>query len=213
MTRPQLWVVAGPNGAGKTTLVTQRLAARAIDDEFEVINPDVIAQSLPFLNGRLDERRAGEQAILRRNALVASGKSLAIETTLSGHSAMRFMGGAREAGFKVNLVYVGIDSPELSIDRVRTRVADGGHDVPIEALVRRHPDSMVKLPMAMDLAERAYVIDNSARRRRLLLIWDEGGVRYLDTDTPDWFRQAVPLKKRQWPGQRIPLISREFQRN
>lgn len=70
---PQLWVVAGPSGAGKTTLATQRLAAQAIADEFEVINPDAIAQSLPLIDGRLDQRDAGEAAVLRRDLLVEQG--------------------------------------------------------------------------------------------------------------------------------------------
>ena len=194
-----MWVVAGPNGAGKTTLVTQRLASRAIDAEFEVINPDVIAQRLPRIDGRLDELRARQEAIRRRNALVDQRRSLAIETTLSGHSALRFMRRAREADYKVNLVYVGIDSPELSFDRVRSRVADGGHDVPTDALARRHPDSLSKLPRALALADRAYVLDNSARRRKLLMIRENDRLRYLDPDTPPWFRDAVPLDMRRWP--------------
>ena len=109
MTKPQLWVVAGPNGAGKTTLVTQRLASRPLAEQFEVVNPDVIAQSLPRIHGRLDERGAGEAAVLRRNLLLANGTSLAIETTLSGQSTLRFMRRARSAGYRITLVFVGID--------------------------------------------------------------------------------------------------------
>lgn len=199
MSRAQLWVVAGPNGAGKTTLVTQRLADRAIEAEFEVINPDVIAQGLPRIDGRLDERRAGEDAIRRRNELIDRRESLAIETTLSGHSALRFMRRARDAGFKVNLVYVGIRSPELSFDRVRSRVADGGHHVPTEALVRRHPDSLSKLPRALELADRAYVLDNSSRRRKLLMILEGDRLRFLVPDAPQWFKDAVPGEMRRWP--------------
>lgn len=196
--RPQLWIVAGPNGAGKTTLVMQRLSRRALKDAFTVINPDAIAKELPPVNGRLDERMAGELAVRRRNALIARRASLAIETTLSGNSTLRLMQTAREAGYKTTLVYVGVDSPELSFERVRSRVQDGGHDVPVEALVRRYPDSLSKLPAAMSLSDRCYVLDNSSRRRRLLMIRDDGNVRWLDTDTPDWFKRAVPIELRRW---------------
>lgn len=199
MIRPQLWVIAGPNGAGKTTLVTQRLADKTILDEFEVINPDVIAQSMPLIDGRLNERGAGEAAVRRRNLLVKQRASMAIETTLSGHSTLRFMRRAREAGYKNNLVYVGIDSPELSFARVQARVADGGHDVPTNALVRRHPDSLAKLSQALAMADRAFVIDNSERRRKLLMIREDDRLRYLDTDTPEWFKVAIPIELRRWP--------------
>ena len=180
MTPPQLWVVAGTNGAGKTTMVMQKLAARAIQDEFKVVNPDVIAQALPKVNGRLDERGAGEEAIRRRNLLLEHRTGLAIETTLSGRSALRFMRRAREAGYRITLVYVGVDSPETSLDRVRSRVIDGGHDVPPDALARRYPDSMGKLPEALVIADRSYVLDNTGRRRKLLMIREGGKPRLLE---------------------------------
>lgn len=202
MTKPQLWVIAGPNGAGKTTLVTQRLADRSLGEQFEVVNPDVIAQSLPRIAGRLDERGAGEAAVLRRNLLLANGTSLAIETTLSGQSTLRFMRRARSAGYRITLVFVGIDSVELSAERVRSRVADGGHDVPVQALTRRYPDTMAKLPEAMATADRTYILDNSGKRRRLLMIHEDGRLRFLEPHSPDWFKAAVPQEMRRWPAGR-----------
>lgn len=197
--RPQLWVIAGPNGAGKTTLVMQRLAARSINEEFEVINPDVIANGLHRINGRLNEREAGEIAIRRRNELLLHRRSLAIETTLSGFSAIRFMQRARSAGYKVNLIYVGVDSADLSYERVRNRVTAGGHDVPLDALARRYPDSSAKLKEALTLADRSYVLDNSGRRRRLLMIREGGQLRHLDPSLPSWFKDAVPHQMRYKP--------------
>lgn len=209
MTKPQLWVVAGPNGAGKTTLVTQRLAGRPLAEQFEVVNPDVIAQSLPRIHGRLDERGAGEAAVLRRNLLLAKGTSLAIETTLSGQSTLRFMRRARSTGFRITLVFVGIDSVELSAERVRSRVADGGHDVPVQALTRRYPDTMAKLPEAMAIADRTYILDNSGKRRRLLMIRENGRLRFLEPHGPDWFKAAVPQEMRRWPAGRTGVSQEE----
>lgn len=209
MTKPQLWVVAGPNGAGKTTLVTQRLADRPLAEQFEVVNPDVIAQSLPRIRGRLDERGAGEAAVLRRNLLLADRTSLAIETTLSGQSTLRFMRRAGSAGYRITLVFVGIDSVELSAERVRSRVADGGHDVPVQALTRRFPDTMAKLPEAMAIADRAYILDNSAKRRRLLMIREDGRLRFLEPHGPEWFKAAVPQDMRRWPAVRAGISEEE----
>lgn len=169
---PQLWVAAGPNGAGKSTLVSQRLARR-----IPIVNPDVIAQELPRVGGRLDERRAGEMAVGQRNALLVRRADFGIETTLSGNSATRFMRTAKAAGYKVTLVYVGLSTAAASARRVMDRVQEGGHSVPVEAIQRRYPDSLARFAPALELADRGYLFDNS-ERRRLLLIRARGRVRF-----------------------------------
>lgn len=156
----------------------------------EVVNPDDIAAALPRIGGRLDERRAGEEAVRRREALLTAGASFAIETTLSGAGALRFMRRAAEAGYKVTLVYVGLRSAALSRARVDGRVLDGGHDVPADALHRRYPDSLRRLGQALEIATRAYLIDNSGRRRRLLLIREDGRDRFR-LPLPVWLTDVV----------------------
>lgn len=183
---PQLWIVAGPNGAGKTTLALARLARR-----ITVINPDVIAAELPRVDGRLDERYAGEVTISKRKRLLAEGADFAIETTLSGNGPLRFMSEAKAAGYRITLVYVGLAKVELSASRVMDRVRRGGHAVPLEAIERRYPDTMSKLGRAIAIADRVYVFDNSDRRRRLLLNRDSGRNKFLSTSLPAWARSAL----------------------
>lgn len=178
---PQLWIVAGPNGAGKTTLVTHRLVSR-----IPVVNADEIAHDLPLAQGRSDERRAGEIAVKRRNDLLARDADFAIETTLTGMSAIRLLRSASAAGYKTTLVYVGLASVDLSVQRVLDRVRQGGHPVPVAALERRYPQSLAKLTQALSLADRTYVFDNSAARRRLLVIRENGKIRYVVPDLPIW---------------------------
>jgi len=183
---PQLWIVAGPNGAGKTTLVSHRLGRR-----IAVVNPDDIAHALPRIDGRMDERRAGEIAIERRHALMAQGADFAIETTLTGNSALRFLGLAKDAGYKVTLVYIGLASADLSVQRVLDRVRRGGHAVPISALERRYPDTVSKLGRAAALADRTYVFDNSGPRCRLLINYDQGRIKHQAADLPDWAKRSL----------------------
>ena len=166
--------------------MSQRVARR-----IPIVNPDVIAQELPRVDGRLDERQAGEIAVTRRNALLAEGADFGIETTLSGNSALRFMRQAKAAGYKVTLVYVGLASADLSLRRVVARVRDGGHAVPVSALERRYPDTMSRLAAALAIADRAYVFDNSGTRRRLLLIRERGRTRFRAADLPVWIRGAL----------------------
>ena len=184
---PQLWIIAGPNGAGKTTLVSRRVARR-----IPVVNPDTIAAELPRIDGKLDERRAGVLALQQRNELLDRGADFAIETTLSGHSALRFMRAARKRGYKITLVYVGLDSAKKSGLRVAERIVRGGHSVPIDAIQRRYPDTMAKLSEAVAIADRAYMLENSGYRRRLLMITASGAVRFRAKLLPSWLRAALP---------------------
>src|SRR5436190_22401914 len=74
-----------------------------------------------------------------RAAFPASTQSdFAFETTLSGLGTRRLIEKSISDGFDVHLVYLWLPSPELALERVRTRVATGGHDVPEVDVRRRH---------------------------------------------------------------------------
>jgi predicted ABC-type ATPase len=162
-----------------------------------VINPDDIAAALPRRgDGSLDELRAGRQALRERQQMLDAGSSFAVETTMSGNNPLRFMSEASERGYMLTLVYVGIGSAALSIQRVRDRVAAGGHDVPIDAILRRYPDTMAKLATALVMVDRAYIIDNSQTRQRLLIKIEGGRVCNLAEDMPAWAMRAVPAHYR-----------------
>jgi predicted ABC-type ATPase len=181
---PRLWVIAGPNGAGKSSLVTVRIGRR-----LPIVNPDDIARDLGGGPGVI--AAAGRQAIQDRGDFLNSRKSFGIETTLSGAGALAFMATCVAAGYRLMFIYVGVDDPVLSRARVIERVARGGHDVPASDVMRRYPDSMANLPRALAMAERAWVVDNSGLRRRLLLSLDRGRTRYRAAELPEWATKAV----------------------
>ncbi|AHG63862.1 zeta toxin family protein [Advenella mimigardefordensis] len=198
MSAPKLWVVAGPNGAGKTTLTRLHLTGH-----LPVVNPDDIAEQLDIHNRNtaLVQMRAGRLALLARDKLLAGGRSFAIETTLSGNSELDLMYRARRAGYQVILAFVGVDDVGLLIARVKSRVADGGHAVPLEAIQRRYRRSMDNLGFALQIADRAWVFENKRKRgRRTLLIREADRLKYVSQSLPMWARQAIPtaLRKRDW---------------
>lgn len=194
---PKLWVLAGPNGAGKTSLFNEMLRG-----EIPFINADEIAVENSAPGQGLDVVEAGRIAVERRNQALARGDNFSIETTLSGTSAIRFMKRAKALGYKIDFAYVGLDSAEMSSDRVSLRVSEGGHDVPEEAIIRRYPDSLSKLEQAMRLADRAYIFDNSGRERQLLLIVEDQKAIWIELQLPNWVEEAVPedLRRFRRPG-------------
>jgi predicted ABC-type ATPase len=190
--KAQLWIFAGPNGAGKSTLVAQYVRGR-----MPVINPDEIGQSLTLKNGLATLVQAGRIAIAQREAHLAAGDSFGIETTFTGHSELDLMRRARTAGYRVNLVFVGLDDIQLSASRVQARVRRGGHDVPLQDVFRRFDRSMANLATGLILADRSYVIDNSLTRRRLLLLRENGRVKHLAQAIPAWAIDAIPSEMRE----------------
>lgn len=119
--KPQLWVIAGPNGAGKSTLADRYLIGR-----LAVVNPDNIAREHPGIGSI----QAGKLAIRSQKQYLSAHESFAWETTLSGNRELPFMREAQSGGFKINLVFVGVRDPGISMLRVAERVAAGGHSIP-----------------------------------------------------------------------------------
>ena len=158
-TRPVLYVLAGVNGAGKSS-VGGHLLTRA---GLAWFNPDRFARELRQATdlGPTEANAAAWQEGQRRlDAAVAQGQSFAFETTLGGRSVpARLLAASRT--HDVLMWFCGLDSPEQHLERVRQRVAAGGHDIP-EAKVRERWHSAIANLIALlpDLAE-VRVFDNS----------------------------------------------------
>lgn len=177
---PQLWIFAGPNGAGKSAFVDRYILGRV-----PVVNPDTIARTLPGSHSH-PALNAGRAAIAERQRLLSERQSFAIETTLTGRTEIELMRNASGSGYKVNLIYIGLGEVGYSIGRVRSRVASGGHDVPLADLLRRFPRSRGNLPLAIGLADRVLLFDNSRMRRQLIMSMEQGRVKFRASNPPPW---------------------------
>lgn len=72
----------------------------------------------------------------------AQGVSFAFETTLSDLPYARMIDDWRSDGYTVKMIFLALGSAEEAIARVATRVAQGGHAIPIpEATIRRRFDA------------------------------------------------------------------------
>lgn len=62
----------------------------------------------------------------------------AFETTLATRSYVSLVRTAQQAGYKVKLLFIWLDSPLTATQRVADRVSEGGHNIPREIIERRY---------------------------------------------------------------------------
>ena len=122
-----------PERLGESTLTASVRRAHA----FNVIDPDAIARELDPGRPERAAIQAARESIGRCQRLLALRESFAIETTLAGNGPVATMRRAKEAGYRVSLLYVALDQPGLNVERVQLRVEQGGHDVPVVDILRR----------------------------------------------------------------------------
>lgn len=202
--RPVLYVLAGVNGAGKSSIGGLHLEDRGFGPD-DWYNPDRATRALRA--DGLSEDDANSQAwALGRDALqtaIAEGLPHAFETTLGGNTIPRLIGQACQT-HDVHLWYCGLASPEMHIERVRARVASGGHDIPEDKIRARWLSSQENLIALMPGLAVLQVYDNSAPvdvdgnipDPRLVLEMRGGALVYPSTqdslaDTPEWAMAIV----------------------
>ncbi len=112
---------------------------------------------------------AGREVLLRTRGYLDSRQDFAVETTLSGAWTMKVIRQATAQGFFVRLVYICLDSPEQSIQRIHERVAQGGHNVPEEDVRRRYARSLSNLKQIVKITNETLVYDNSGVEPTLII--------------------------------------------
>jgi len=153
-------VIAGPNGAGKSTFVENYLNRYVDCDEF--LNADLIARGLsPFAPER-QALRASEIFLQRLGELEIGKTSFALETTLAGRSYRRRIPRWKKLGFHVTLFFIWLPSDEMAIQRVASRVAQGGHDIAIPDIRRRYTRGLRNLnTIYLPIVDEAWVLNGA----------------------------------------------------
>ena len=140
---PKLYIIAGCNGAGKTT-ASFTVLPEMLDCQ-EYINADEIARGLSPFNPDKSAIEAGKIMLKKIDHFLKNKIDFSIETTLATRSYTNIIEKSRLLGYEITLVFFWLDSVQLAIERVLTRVTEGGHGIPEETIVRRYYSGLKNL--------------------------------------------------------------------
>jgi predicted ABC-type ATPase len=161
---PVLVVLGGINGAGKSSIV-RVMAQAAILAPAIFLDPDKFTAEILVKCPDLDQAAAnfaGLRFLSREiNRLLEARQSFMTETVLANSAYRRHCLDAKDRGWTVRLLYVGVPTVEDSIARVAVRVAKGGHDVPEADIRRRWPRSHENLAWFTQHADAVDVFANT----------------------------------------------------
>jgi predicted ABC-type ATPase len=202
--RPFIFVLAGVNGAGKSSVGGSMLTEHGLT----WFNPDTYARELMAQLG-LDpaeaNARAWEHGRSRLETAIDRGTNYAFETTLGARTIPELLRKATRS-HDVVMWFCGLASAELHIQRVRLRVASGGHNIPEVKIRERWIASRANLIKLLPHLARLQVFDNSAEAALgeeipdpvLVLEKREGQIVFPQPEnvaalkgTPEWARPMV----------------------
>ena len=186
----QLWVLAGGNGAGKSTFYNLYLSKYGI----KFVNADLIAKDLDSENPEGLSYHAATLAAKIREDLISQGVSFCFETVFSHESKVDFIAQAKTNCYKIILVYIHLFDSSLNEARVKQRVSEGGHSVPIEKIHSRIPRTMKLIKTALSIVDEARILDNSSKDDpfQQIIVMKSGNYETKSDPLPEWARDLIP---------------------
>jgi predicted ABC-type ATPase len=133
------------------------------------VNADLIASGLAPLRPQMAAIAAGRLFLKELDRLVESHLDFAFESTLSGVGYVPRLKRWKMLGYRIEIIYLALTSPDVALMRIAARVRQGGHNVPKREVLRRFERSWLNFRnIYQPLADQWRVYDNSAEMPRLL---------------------------------------------
>lgn len=191
--KPEVIVFAGPNGSGKSTF-TELLRPTDID----YINADEIKKYL-----KCDDMEAAKMAEKQREDHLANMQEFCFETVLSTDRNLKLLQRAKEKGYFVRCYYVLTVDPMINVQRVKSRVQSGGHDVPEEKIITRYDRALDLVKDVVAVSDICHIYDNSEEKP--FRIFKKRKIEYFYDECPDWLEEDIELLTGIYQAQRKNL--------
>lgn len=176
-------LIGGVNGTGKSSLTGSLRSERT--DFGIVVDPDKLT-----IQCGGDEYEGSKLAVERIERALKDGVNFTQETTLSGEYPKQLCKRAKEAGYYIRLYYVGLDTAEESIRRIRNRVERGGHDIPTKDVNARFSHRFEDVLKILPYCDEAKFFDND-NGYVLVAEYRNGQLLPIGTYRPTWLSQLL----------------------
>ena len=165
--KKNLYVIAGCNGAGKTTASFTILPE--ILDCKEFVNADEIARGISPFQPESISFEAGRIMLKRINDLLKENINFAFETTLATKSYKSKVLEAKAKNYNITLLFFWLQNSDLAIERVKTRVSEGGHNIETNVINRRYLAGIKNLfDIYLSIVDEVLIFDNSEGKHDLI---------------------------------------------
>ena len=148
--RPEIVVFAGPNGSGKSTFT------EFLKPPVDYINADEIKKAL-----KCSDMEAALLAEEQREQHLADMREFCFETVMSTQRNLILLKRAKEKGYFIRCYYILTADPMINVYRVKSRVVEGGHDVPEDKIVTRYERALALVKEVVDVCDVCHIYDNS----------------------------------------------------
>jgi len=126
------------------------------------VNADEIAKGLSPFQPEKVAFEAGRIMLQRLDDLLLANENFAFETTLASRTFASFINRAKALDYEVTLLFFWLSSKELAANRVKTRVAEGGHNIPVDVIERRYDRGLLNFfELYLPLVNNWMFVDNS----------------------------------------------------
>jgi predicted ABC-type ATPase len=145
MPAPQLYVFAGPNGAGKSTLASSMLPPKTPYFDGDRLFADLKKKFYDLDDGQVMRSINEVHFPDWKEEMIQLKANAAFETNFRDADVINSVEQFIDKGYEPRLIFMGLSSIEESIDRVKLRVAKGGHQVSVEYININFAESLKNL--------------------------------------------------------------------
>ncbi len=156
--RPVFTIVMGCNGVGKSAW--KRHNYDLLPDRY--YDQDSIAGGIGDWNSEHARIRTAKIVEAEIAEAIKTGESFGIESTYSGRPGRTRVEQAKQAGYRIEGIYFGTETPDINIKRIARRVREGtGHRVDSKRVSERYRWSLSNLRRTADWFDQLELFDNS----------------------------------------------------
>ncbi len=192
-----LYIIAGPNGAGKSTAGAD-LLPQSIRESYIPFDGDKLkmmkqkefrSKTVSYKEaGRLADHYVHEEFDKQYKRALLAKDHFVYEGHFSDEASWNLIRRFRDAGYFIDMIFLGLVSLQLSSDRVFNRAIRGGHNVPPLDIEKNYFGNLIMINKYIDLIDQLTLLDASGNKPLYIGQWYNGKMHFNVTaeSIPTW---------------------------